>query len=120
MVPQFPPKTVRDQVSEIAAATSIFALNGDDLDHEVQLLPSYRSSMNTTTGRFLTGSFDKRLRVNCDDPSSLPRYSAALTPPAPGSFFFRKKLRKNIIAAKIARTMKVSIYAKVVAWACNN
>ena len=36
-------------------------------------------------------------------------YSAIVTPPAPGSFFFRVKLKKNMINAAIARTMNVSM-----------
>jgi len=42
-------------------------------------------------------------------------YSATCSPPPPGSFFLKRKLRQNMIAEATARTMNVSMYASVAA-----
>src|SRR5579862_1957979 len=50
---------------------------------------------------------------------SVGDYSITCGPP-PGSFFFKRKARKNMIPDNTQRTMKVSMYARVAAWPCRD
>ena len=72
----------------------------------------------------VSGCFDTcSSRVVCDGfeirwPST--RAYSATTPAPPGSFFFKKKVKQNMIAAPTQRTIKVSMYARVAACACSD
>lgn len=45
-------------------------------------------------------------------------YPTSTFPPPPGWFFFKRKARQNMIPAPTARTMKVSMYARLAACVC--
>src|ERR1700723_1600830 len=99
MIPELPTQLRSDQLCDFAPAAPVLPLNCDDFNH---------IGPHSTIGR--TSPYRASFHLT---------HSTATRPP-PGSFFFKAKVRKNMIAAATERTMNVSMYARLPACACND
>jgi hypothetical protein len=88
LIPKLPAELAGKLRGNFTAAAAILAFNGNDFDH---LDPRGRKPFR----RFA--------------PEYFIAQSIGLTPPPPGSFFFRTKAKKNITAAPTHRTLNVSM-----------